>query len=149
MPQSSFRFADLLCDSSYLVFFCFVLFSYIVLLCIYLVMSGTEHFYMFTDYLHLCERHVFVRCLFSLGDPKGFTTGISVLKVLRIPVQLNFSIESSKIGQPRWRRGLAPPAAWGVILETRDQIPRRAPCVEPASPSACVSASLSLSLINK
>ena len=47
-------------------------------------------------------------------------------------------------GQPRWRSGLAPPAAWGVILETRDRVPRRASCMEPASPSACVSASLCL-----
>ena len=31
---------------------------------------------------------------------------------------------------------LAPPAARGVILETRDRVPRRAPCMEPASPSA-------------
>ena len=48
-------------------------------------------------------------------------------------------------GQPRWRSGLAPPAAQGVILETRDRVPHRAPCMEPASPSAYVSASLSLS----
>ena len=46
-------------------------------------------------------------------------------------------------GQPRWRSGLAPPAAWGVILETWDGVPHRAPCMEPASPSACVSASFS------
>ena len=50
------------------------------------------------------------------------------------------------LGQPWWRSGLVPPSAQGVILETRDQVPRRAPCMEPASPSACVSASLSLSL---
>ena len=49
-------------------------------------------------------------------------------------------------GQPRWCSGLALPAAQGVILETRDRVPRQAPCVELASPSACVSASLSLSL---
>ena len=36
------------------------------------------------------------------------------------------------------------PLAQGVILETRDRIPRQAPCMEPASPSTCVSASLSL-----
>ena len=43
------------------------------------------------------------------------------------------------------------PWAWGVILESLDRVPHRAPCMEPASPSACVSASLplSLSLINK
>ena len=52
-------------------------------------------------------------------------------------------------GQPQWLSGLAPPSAQGVILETQDQVPRRAPCVEPASPSACVSASLSVSLMNK
>ncbi|CAD7676261.1 unnamed protein product [Nyctereutes procyonoides] len=34
------------------------------------------------------------------------------------------------------------PLAWSVILESRNPVPRRAPCVEPASPSACVSASL-------
>ena len=36
------------------------------------------------------------------------------------------------------------PSAQGVILESRNQVSRRAPCMEPASPSACVSASLSL-----
>ena len=52
-------------------------------------------------------------------------------------------------GQPRWLSSLAPPSAQGVILETQDQVPRWAPCMEPASPSACVSASLSVSLMNK
>ena len=37
--------------------------------------------------------------------------------------------------------GLAPPAAQGVILESRDRVPRQAPRTEPASPSACVSVS--------
>ena len=49
-------------------------------------------------------------------------------------------------GQPRWLSGLAPPAVQGMILETRDPVPHQAPCMEPASPSACVSASLSLSV---
>ena len=49
-------------------------------------------------------------------------------------------------GQPRWLSGLAPPSAQGMILETQDRVPRRAPCMEPASPSACVSASLSLTV---
>ena len=49
-------------------------------------------------------------------------------------------------GQPQWLSGLAPPAAWGVILETRDPVPHPAPCMEPASASASVSASLSLSV---
>ena len=38
------------------------------------------------------------------------------------------------------------PLARGVILETWDRVPRQAPCMEPASPSACVSASLPLAL---
>ena len=41
------------------------------------------------------------------------------------------------------------PSAQGMILESRDRVPHRAPCVESASPSACVSASLSVSLMNK
>ena len=36
------------------------------------------------------------------------------------------------------------PLTRGVTLGSRDRVPRRAPSVEPASPSACVSASLSL-----
>ena len=36
------------------------------------------------------------------------------------------------------------PLAQVVILGSRDRVPRRAPREEPASPSACVSASLSL-----
>ena len=53
--------------------------------------------------------------------------------------------------QPGWLSGLVPPSAQGLILETWDQVPRQAACMEPVSPSACVSASLSLcmSLMNK
>ena len=39
--------------------------------------------------------------------------------------------------------GLALPSARGVILESWDRVPRQAPCMEPAFPSPCVSASLS------
>ena len=45
--------------------------------------------------------------------------------------------------------GLAPPSAQGVILETQDRVPCQAPCMEPASPSVCASASLCVSLMNK
>ena len=38
------------------------------------------------------------------------------------------------------------PLAQGMILEFRNRVPRRAPCMEPASPSAL---SLSLCLMNK
>ena len=50
--------------------------------------------------------------------------------------------------QPWRRSGLAPLAAHGLILETRDRVPHQAPCMEPASPSA-VSLPLSLSFMNK
>ena len=38
------------------------------------------------------------------------------------------------------------PSAQGVFLETRDRVPHQAPFMEPASPSACVSASLCVCL---
>lgn len=53
------------------------------------------------------------------------------------------------LGQPEWLSGLAPPWARGLILETRNRVPRGAPCMEPVSPSVCVSDSLSVSLMNK
>ena len=39
--------------------------------------------------------------------------------------------------------------AQAVILESQDPVPHRAPCMEPASPSACVSLSLSVPFMNK
>ena len=56
------------------------------------------------------------------------------------------TIKITRSGQPRWLSGLALPSAQGVILETQDRVPLQAPCMDPASPSACVSASLSLSV---
>ena len=41
------------------------------------------------------------------------------------------------------------PSAQVMILGSWDQVPHRAPLREPASPSACVSASLCVSLMNK
>ena len=42
------------------------------------------------------------------------------------------------------------PLAQGLILESQDRVPHRAPCMEPASPSAYVSTSFfSVSLMNK
>ena len=49
------------------------------------------------------------------------------------------------IQQPGWLSGLAPPLAQGVILEIWDRVQHQAPCMEPAFPSACVSASLCVS----
>ena len=54
-------------------------------------------------------------------------------------------IKKENGGQPGWLSGLALPSAQGVILETQDRVRHRAPCMGPPSPSACVSASLSLS----
>ena len=55
-------------------------------------------------------------------------------------------MQKGEQGQSQWLRDLAPPSAQGLVLETWDRVPRRAPCMEPASPSACVSASLSVCL---
>ena len=41
------------------------------------------------------------------------------------------------------------PSARGVILGSWNRVPHRAPCREPASPLACVSASVCVSLMNK
>ena len=41
------------------------------------------------------------------------------------------------------------PSAQGLILESQDQVPHRAPCIALASPSAYVSASLCVSVMNK
>ena len=41
------------------------------------------------------------------------------------------------------------PSAQGEIPESGDQVPHQAPHREPPSPSACVSASLCVSLMNK
>ena len=55
-------------------------------------------------------------------------------------------VKELELGQPWWLRGLAMPSAQGLILETLNQVPCQALFMEPASPSACVSASLSLFL---
>ena len=41
------------------------------------------------------------------------------------------------------------PLAQVMILESQDLVPHQAPCMEPASSTACISAALSLSLMNK
>ena len=52
-------------------------------------------------------------------------------------------------GRPGWLSGLVPPSAQGVILETLDRVPRQVPCMDPASPSACIPASLSLAVFHE
>ena len=65
-----------------------------------------------------------------------------------MPLRVKLLIGSREMitGQLGGLSGLAPPSALGVILETRDRVPHWVPCMEPASLSVCVSASLSLCL---
>ena len=65
-----------------------------------------------------------------------------------IPVKFNKSIIKSQ-GTPGWLSDEHLPLAQGMILESRDPVPHRAPPEEPASPSACVSASLPVFLMNE
>ena len=62
----------------------------------------------------------------------------SILKGLAL---ISGELPTAALGTQRFSAAFG----WGMILETGDQGPRQAPCTEPASPSACVSASLSLS----
>ena len=63
---------------------------------------------------------------------------------------MSFTLKNSEVlGSPGGSVVLVLPSAQGVILETQDPVPHWAPCMEFASPSACVSASLSVSLTNK
>ena len=55
-------------------------------------------------------------------------------------------LKSSEVGSLGGAAVWRLPLAQGVILGTLDQVPHQAPCMEPASPSACVSASFSLCL---
>ena len=87
---------------------------------------------MFNNYLSKCV--IYLHCFHKLDlmnflGSCGWTGSI-----------LEIQISGSLGGAAVWRL----PLAQGAILETPDRIPRRAPCMEPASPSACVSASLSL-----
>ena len=63
-------------------------------------------------------------------------------------LEVSESRESSGVclgGSAVWRLS----SAQGVILGSRDRVPRQDPCTEPASASACVSVSLCVSLMNK
>ena len=70
---------------------------------------------------------------------------VSALVMELEPVETNTVLRNQGSGWPGWLSGLVPPSAQGMILETWDRVPHQAPCMEPASPSAC----LSVSLINK
>ena len=72
--------------------------------------------------------------------------GVFFLNSSHHGVQTCFSFFNNHQGIPGWLSSLALPSAQGPILGTWDRVPHRASCMEPASPFACVSASLSLSL---
>ena len=69
------------------------------------------------------------------------------------PVSLKGSflkeIKKGADGTPEWLSAKHLPLAQGMILQSWDLVPHWAPCMEPASPSAYVSASLFVSLMNK
>ena len=81
----------------------------------------------------------------SPGSHPGPKAGAKLLSPPGIPVTSPFKFcqsGGSLGGSVIWRL----PLAQGAILESRDRVPHQAPGMEPASPSSCVSASLSLSM---
>ena len=85
----------------------------------------------------------------KLFDMEDYTIYVVNLKIMMKPLQVIIGVKYDSEGQPGWLSGSEAPSAQGMILETRDRVPRRGPWMEPASPSACVSASLPLSLMSK
>ena len=66
---------------------------------------------------------------------------IKLRKICRKPTLVeNYASWGSLGGSAVW----CLPLARDVILESQDRVPHRASCMEPASPSACVSTSLSV-----
>ena len=59
------------------------------------------------------------------------------------------SIKNQVCGTPEGSAIKGLPLDQGRIPDSWVQVPHPAPCMEPASPSACVSASFSVSLMNK
>ena len=57
--------------------------------------------------------------------------------------------DENTLGTPGWLMVERLPLAQVVTLGSWDRVPRWAPCMEPVSPSACVSASFSVFLMNK
>ena len=60
-----------------------------------------------------------------------------------IDVKLHTLLKSTFLGRLGGSAVKCLPSAQGVILESLNRVPCQASCMEPASPSACVSASLS------
>ena len=75
--------------------------------------------------------------------PQNKTTNV------QISAQSNSNKRTWEWGRPGGSAVERLPSAQGVILQSWDRVPFRAPCMEPASPSACVCLSLSVPLVNK
>ena len=68
------------------------------------------------------------------------------LLLAQLSIQTRMQIKSIQLRDARVAQQLSIylPLAQGVIPQSPDRVPHRAPCMEPASPSAYISASLSL-----
>ena len=60
-------------------------------------------------------------------------TYFCVRMVEKVGMYVCICIKNLGCRQPRWLSGLALPSDQGVILGTQDQVPRRAPYMEPVS----------------
>ena len=90
-----------------------------------------------------------VVCLFVIISKSPMNVNIQVFVSKHVFTSIWLIFRNG--GQPGWLSGLAPPSVQVVTPRSWDRVPRWAPCMEPASPSACVSDSLSVSvsLMNK
>ena len=61
-------------------------------------------------------------------------------------MMLEKQLQELSLWAARWQNGLAPAFGPGPDPRAQDRIRRQAPCMKPASPSGCVSASLSVCL---
>ena len=96
--------------------------------------------------LSVCEEAITLNPWILTGEAVAFyfTPWFEAFQVGKTTVIL----KSSGLGRVGGSAVERLPLAQGMIL-VQDRVPRQAPCMEPASPSVYVSASLSLSLMNK
>ena len=98
------------------------------------------------EFLTLPMSNIQSTCNFIYILPSNYTKGTGFVWRKTKSSMINYGWKIDKVlycrifktefrGQPGWLSGLALPSAQGVILETRDRVPRQAACVEPASPS--------------
>ena len=121
------------CHFNYLVFWCGLswLKFWESLCLLYLDLCFSPQIWEFFSYYFWKYIFCLPFSLFSFWYPSN------MLLCLKDPL----SSVSLFLGHPRWLSCLALPSAQVMILETRDRVPCRAPCMEPASPSASLSLS--------